>query len=1096
MSDLPGDGDSCAFDDLPLAFRQGIKGSVVKCVRQEVPCPFSPARAKRLEPLSCSSPSGFNSAIQERASKKGDYPGSLLTLRKFLPADDSKGGPRKAVAKKAPPKKTASSATNTSGSQTARLSNDYGVPLASHSVSGGGVLGDEAWRESPQEMRNGQTLKEPPRNKSTASEAGKVSRLLTPDEGDHTTEDRALLASEAAVCRPAAVGEYMASSEVTGYLAACRKIAAVPVRQAFWLDAQGVEGTFSGQEGSQKASVSDPAGREHLQSQQQQGLLDLSGTNLCDAKLQVLFALLGQRFRSGLLSGSARAATAGIATQQDAEASFSSALPKRFPASSGSGLTLGAHPLKLDLLDLSRNPLSLRSLQELAKAIDPSNSRNVLEARWLILNGVPMPAPALEALVAAVVKNGKVEELALADTQLGRHRQDSCEAVARLFYSVRSLDLSHSFFRGEGLREIARALSQVLVVLQKLSLAGNVWQPQDRGDPQPDALQLFCEAIGDNRSLRYLDLSGSQLDQCGALCLEESLYCHPCLQWLAVSANPLGSEGLRCMLRAAASPEMPLEVFRKSSESATFNFADLAEEYRREKALDLSKPHHRAILRLLLRQAAFFGVEPKAALRDLAIDGHKQPGLKFERRAALEAKEEVGKKPRRAGAGRWLVPTAGVATFDFSVQSASTGSCADCEQAVVQWHRQRRVPVSFLKFVLIVRIWRQQITGEERQRFLAAATLDLCFSSQRSTAQQQNPEAVSCVRCMIWMLAFDLSLPAAYSAADRLLVAGCWWQAAAAVRQLLDTTQAGHHLGLRNVLLAGHSETMRSDWALPGDGATGIGLLTLDYVTPLRLKPPGRSLAAGAPEAAGGQLPQGQLPLLTELQLAELLSVVSSEGSDLAEASCFQALWAVAHRFAITKAQLTQLLRAREGVKLPPKPPSCDPPAEESGGERAPQAPQASSNDEHGLHIQEDRSLFSPEDVKQVRHRLGWPNTFDAANIHQPEQNFYHIDLSRRDERICLSLLMHMGKFEDVENLVDCHYSGLSERCDTGYWAIPATWKKWDGMPRVGVLTCTHACADKKVKLASELTPDMKSRVDCKAGNEVKPEVAQMRVFG
>merc|ERR1719443_639410 len=116
-------------------------------------------------------------------------------------------------------------------------------------------------------------------------------------------------------------------------------------------------------------------------------------------------------------------------------------------------------------------------------------------------------------------------------------------------------------------------------------------------------------------------------------CLEAAVL--DCRQFreVDVSHNPLGETGLRSLLRIAAHPFSAVEQlgarmvrpeFTPQLDSmVAFNFGDLSEEYRGKKGLDLSRPYHRSILRLLLRRAGDFGMQPEAALKGFQLDGEK-----------------------------------------------------------------------------------------------------------------------------------------------------------------------------------------------------------------------------------------------------------------------------------------------------------------------------------------------------------------------------------------------------------------------------------------------------------------------------------------
>lgn len=180
-----------------------------------------------------------------------------------------------------------------------------------------------------------------------------------------------------------------------------------------------------------------------------------------------------------------------------------------------------------------------------------------LEVERLLLNGVPVP-PACFAIIRSAIQipGSKVRELGLADTACGRHAtQDSCTEAAKLLETLEVLDLSNNFFRAQGLGEVARALATLGCPVRKFALRDNAWVVTPNGAEEvifPEAHPMLdvCEALRLNRQLEELDLSGCQLTQYAAVCLEDAIGMpHERLRVLDVSRNPFGESGLRSFIR-------------------------------------------------------------------------------------------------------------------------------------------------------------------------------------------------------------------------------------------------------------------------------------------------------------------------------------------------------------------------------------------------------------------------------------------------------------------------------------------------------------------------------------------------------------------
>lgn len=523
--------------------------------------------------------------------------------------------------------------------------------------------------------------------------------------------------------------------------------------------------------------------------------------------------------------------------------------------------------------------------------------------------------------------------------------------------------------------------------------------------------------------------------------------------------------------------------------SLSYNPVDAEEEYSGSRSLILDRPYHRAIFRLLLRRAEKLGSIPSAAVRDFRIDGQcREPS--FDRDAM----------------GRWLVPTQGVANFFFLVR-APTDESWGASQAVREWHRKRRVPVSFIRFLALVRLWMQQELAEDKTRFLRALTRDLCFKMaqvkyfvqetaaaspalvpdilvQLSATMESADRAMvlSCLRLArlvrgelpmpgvaVWSgrvlremdsllclnvdnptnhYCFNLHLPPDYAAADRLFVAIRWEAGIAKERQLLDTSELGDYLGIRNFTTDGNAIRFCISF-LPGDGHIGVGHIAFDYVTPL----------------ARPQRKKGEIEPLDYFRFEKLLGLVQGEGGSPCEAARLQTLCLVAHRLYLTAWHLREILeplapgqRARDlYVVLFPR-------CVDFG---------APLNDRAQGVLACPKLFPSRRDYEELRSRLGMCNVLDAASIHDLSYREFAFDLSRRDERICLTLLLRCSKVEKGQTFQDCNWTGLSAQCETGYWTIPGKW--YQAIPEIGILTLTYVCQERSVslKVRHELARDM-----------------------
>jgi len=235
----------------------------------------------------------------------------------------------------------------------------------------------------------------------------------------------------------------------------------------------------------------------------------------------------------------------------------------------------------------------------------------------------------------------------------------------------------------------------------------------------------------------------------------------------------------------------------------------------------------------------------------------------------------------------------------------------------------------------------------------------------------------------------SLNQPADYSAADRMWLAGRWEASIAAERKLVDTTQAGHHLGFRNVLLDEKLELIKPSWQVPGDGLTGAGVLQFDYASPIY---------------------HSKRHACTPLEPAQLEMLVSFlagwEGTDISMESRLQAFRAVAHRFYVDALQMRRLIHA-----MPSQGWRCEvfvtvfPRCLDFG------APTAELLNDHELW----KSCVHAQQL--LTQRLGLTLGLDALNIHEVGRNKWRYELHWRDARICVNFLMKLRAKEDPATL-------------------------------------------------------------------------------
>merc|ERR1712217_69972 len=131
------------------------------------------------------------------------------------------------------------------------------------------------------------------------------------------------------------------------------------------------------------------------------------------------------------------------------------------------------------------------------------------------------------------------------------------------------------------------------------------------------------------------------------------------------------------------------------------------------------------------------------------------------------------------------------------------------------------------------------------------------------------------------------------------------------------------------------------------------------------------------------------------------------------EEACFYTFWALADRFYIDATQFRHLVDARQSQKWRKDMyvilfPRC--------------LDFGAPLSDHFRGILHERGRFSTKSRQEIQERLGMPNVFDACNLHNAQAESsplghgkmsYTFDLEKRDERICLSVLLRMATCEN-----------------------------------------------------------------------------------
>jgi len=280
--------------------------------------------------------------------------------------------------------------------------------------------------------------------------------------------------------------------------------------------------------------------------------------------------------------------------------------------------------------------------------------------RHLDLSRIQIPTQFQLPLCQAIGKHACLEVVNLAETGF-THQELTKQCFAALFSGkVKSVDISWNNFSGD----VFEALGSFVVGASSLralrvancSAASDICSATDFVPP----LSRFLEQLSHDHTLKLLDISMNRCDFRTALILEDSLDTHKNLKELIMANNPLGTLGMRSILRLLSRDHTGLVSFDTDGcyfGSATDNFPVFTYTNPGGKyELQLWRPYHRALLRMLYKMMEFFKLST---------------GEAFDK-AAYKVKGQMvaWAHPSKDSIGVWQVPRQGDLSIVFTVERA------------------------------------------------------------------------------------------------------------------------------------------------------------------------------------------------------------------------------------------------------------------------------------------------------------------------------------------------------------------------------------------------------------------------------------------
>lgn len=728
---------------------------------------------------------------------------------------------------------------------------------------------------------------------------------------------------------------------------------------------------------------------------------------------------------------------------------------------------------------------------------EPHNG-GLWKLRTLNISSVPLSVKCHLPLCKALRDHEALMRLSLADTNLGGHgaveedRARHCVEILLCSESITDLDLSWNCFHESVFEIIGNKLIQASI-LEKLKLSHCATVVTSGNSMTPMA--PFLEQVALNSSLQTLDISENHLDFRSALILEDALEFNTTLTALDVSNNGLGLIGMRSLLRllSRCSSALINFTFEQCGKGAMMDGRTDLQVFRASRphgryTLDLSRPYHRSLLRMLYKTAERLQLSADAAFR--SID-------------ATPAYAHPSKDAR----GIYQVPRAGKLALTFSmekaVEVATSGLKTPDFSAVLDAHfKLLRIAFGPSKVLPILAQWKRlEGHGDEQEAFINALSKDFCLTypqisaigevravswdvvaSLKATLMEENVTArfimhhlvptmldfVKLLRKSSSLLTFtpenptghywlDMANPVDYNVAEKIMILDNWETSLRIKNGRPDVSQTGNFSHVRNVRYC--------DVPLGCDLTDWIPLeydvLELDYSSSKRAPCNGTVL---------------------DDSTFELIMKIFQEMSIKPSTEKVEALRLISNRILVTAMQLRQLIDLFKESQF------------------RIQVYIIFFN--RLLDIQNEKlarlHFESSEDQMTIFRRLGVVSCFPFM---QPERVHFRFQMKHFDERLATSLLLKLAAKEGVGNVHEPFFTHADGTTDPLAMGIPKTWESVEKIPKEGVLDVEYTCkpSDRNFQMRKDLLEQfggwMLGEMDesavhfCSALNEVPPEV-------
>jgi len=695
------------------------------------------------------------------------------------------------------------------------------------------------------------------------------------------------------------------------------------------------------------------------------------------------------------------------------------------------------------------------TMQRIMELLNESTGLQHLQS--LNLSGIMVSMREQAPLCHAIQQHPALLEVCLADMGIAGSTATKCISELLTSTTIRSLDLSWNTFSSETFKVLGECIlhTDCLKSLAISSCAGS-------GNGADNPCAFFLEYLAQNQTITQLDISMNRITFRGALVLEDALMKNRRLSKVNLSGNPLGVLGKRGILRLLSYPSSGLidvncegcagggmqegllenmQIWRLAHPGGNYE-------------LDLGRPYHRALLRMIYRFVEKLGLDPNAACDIVqAVPAYSHP-------------------PKDA-AGNFAIPSSGTVSLTVNLETLATGELSQASELdfsgmIKKYYNLLRQNIPDSKAVPFLGQW-SLVNGQHGNQIEMLEALGKDFQLTCSQLMYLC-EGHSLTTDVLWRLlpcvvpgantfhvtqlmltasieehiaihnhmvnyrnfnadnptghyTLRLDTPGDYGVAEKLLLLDRWEAGISRRQDRLDISQRENYSRIRNERYQ-HKPLVHvaslAEWFLPE-----WDVLELDYVT--------------------GKRPAGDCLTLDARTFRSFLIHLHQSGkSGCTSQNQVEALRRVSHCFFLTTFQLRELL-------------GCF-------GDRLGRIEIFVMFYLRIVDIWNEkvvRSRFDrQEDVDEIRARLGSCILFPYI---QPEHMSLTYDLSQYDQRLAMHMLLLQVNKERPPNKVnpfkECVYVHPDGSVDSLQFGLPRLWEQFDRMPQEGSVSCLYSCA-------------------------------------